>query len=96
MRFIFCFCSVNSLVNIIKNTIEKNSEDDDEEEDDIQITLTTNSFWKRATRYLLQIVRLVSVVEGGSSYFMCRLEAGHIMSICSGKNRPTGNYVKEN
>ena len=67
-------------------------------EDDIQITVTTNRFGKRATRYLLQIVQLVlfksciktvSVVEGRSSYFMCRLEAGHIMSICSGKNRPT-------
>ena len=80
-------------MNIIKNIIKKNSEDDEEEEDDIQITLTTNSFRKRATRCLLQIVRLVSVVEGGSSYFMRRLEAGHIMSICSGKNRPTGNYV---
>ena len=80
-------------MNIIKNTIKKKLEDDDEEEDDIQITLTTNRFWKRATCYLLQIVRLVSVVEGGSSYFMCRLEACHIMSICSGKNRPTGNYV---
>ena len=80
-------------MNIIKNTIKKYSEDADEEEDDIQITLTTYRFGKRATRYLLQIVRLVSVVEGGSSYFVCRLEAGHIMSICSGKNRPTGNYV---
>ena len=79
-------------MNIIKNTIKKNLKDDDEEEDDIQITLTTNRFGKRATRYLLQIpVRLVSVIEGGSLYFMCRLEAGHIMSICSGKNRPTRN-----
>ena len=46
-------------MNIIKNTIRKNSEDDDEEENDIRITVTTNRFGKRATRYLLQIVRLV-------------------------------------
>ena len=45
-------------MNIIKNTIKK-KEIEDEEEDDIQITVTTNRFGKRATRYLLQIVRLV-------------------------------------
>ena len=32
-------------------------EDDDEEEDDIQITVITNRSEKRATRYLLYIVR---------------------------------------
>ena len=46
-------------MNIIKNSFKKKSEDKDEEEDDIQITVTTNSFGKRATRYLLQITRLV-------------------------------------
>ena len=46
-------------MNIIKNTIKKNSEDDDEEEDDIQITVITNRLGKGAARSLLQIVRLV-------------------------------------
>ena len=46
-------------MNTIKNTIKKKLEDDDEEENDIQIIVITNIFRKRATRYLLQIVRSV-------------------------------------
>ena len=37
--------------------IGSSSEDDDEEGDDIQITVTTTKFGRRATRYLLEIVR---------------------------------------
>ena len=37
----------------VQTDIDSSSEDDDEEGDDIQITVTTTKFGRRATRYLL-------------------------------------------